>query len=296
MNTHRISRPAVVLGISVLAVLLAVPAASVFYESTAGESCARCHEIRPAYKVWHASSHRSVNCKDCHSASFLDPGFYLTNLHRVMTHWNGDAPEQIRLKYADIGPMVERCRSCHRQEFADWQAGPHSITYSEIFLDKDHNHKRLLMDDCLRCHGMHFEGGIRDLVTPINTTGPWQLKDPAMATQPVIPCLVCHTMHREGMPLGHPAVKPVKPGPGQELFRPSLALFDRRDFEHIANSVLPLPKMLDGDRPVKISPDPRQALCYQCNAPSRLRGDDADRLVRISLAGHHIRAKDHHGN
>jgi hypothetical protein len=174
--------------------------------------------------------------------------------------------------------MVQRCRSCHRQEFADWQAGPHSITYSEIFLDKDHNHKRLLMDDCLRCHGMHFEGGIRDLVTPINTTGPWQLKDPAMATQPVIPCLVCHTMHREGMPLGHPAVKPVKPGPGQELFRPSLALFDRRDFEHIANSVLPLPKMLDGDRPVKISPDPRQALCYQCHAPLANRqvgyGDD----------------------
>ena len=30
---------------------------------------------------------------------------------------------------------------------------------------------------------------------------------------------------------------------------------------------LPLPEMLDGKRRVKMSPDPRQALCYQCHAP-----------------------------
>ena len=31
------------------------------------------------------------------------------------------------------------------------------------------------MDDCLRCHGMHFEGGVRDLVTPVNAHGPWSM-------------------------------------------------------------------------------------------------------------------------
>ena len=39
-------------------------------------------------------------------------------------------------------------------------------TYARIFADAEHNSKRLLMDDCLRCHGMHFEGGIGRLVTP----------------------------------------------------------------------------------------------------------------------------------
>jgi hypothetical protein len=34
-----------------------------------------------------------------------------------------------------------------------------------IFLSKEHNSKTLLMDDCLRCHSMHFQGSIRDLVT-----------------------------------------------------------------------------------------------------------------------------------
>ena len=33
------------------------------------------------------------------------------------------------------------------------------------------------MDDCLRCHSMHFEGSIRDLVTPVDTHGPWRLVD-----------------------------------------------------------------------------------------------------------------------
>ncbi len=65
--------------------------------------------------------------------------------------------------------MTAQCQTCHRQEFAAWQAGPHSATYARIFLDKKHNAANMLMDDCLRCHGMHFEGGIRDLVAPLDT-------------------------------------------------------------------------------------------------------------------------------
>ena len=63
------------------------------------------------------------------------------------------------------------------------------------------------------------------------------------------------------------AEHPVSSVP-QEITRPSLALFDRREQEHVAVMELPLPaKMLDGAREVKISPDQRQALCYQCHAP-----------------------------
>ena len=58
--------------------------------------------------------------------------------------------------------MVDRCRSCHPQEFATWAAGPHSVRYQPLFLDKKQNTERHLMDDCLRCHGMHYNGPIRD--------------------------------------------------------------------------------------------------------------------------------------
>ncbi len=278
MKNRRWSRFAILLGAAAVAALVAVPGVSFFYESTAGETCARCHEIRPMYDLWRASTHRSVGCKECHGSAIFDMQFHLTNFRRVITHVKGELPEQIGLRYVDVQNMMERCRSCHRQEFADWQAGPHSITYEKIFLDKDHNSKRLLMDDCLRCHGMHFQGAVRDLVTPVSRKGPWQLKNSAMAGQPVIPCLTCHAMHRQGKPLGKPAVKPVKPGPGQELFRPSLSLFDRREFEHIPNAGLPLPRMLETGRAVKVSPDQRQALCYQCHAAMAARqvgsGDD----------------------
>ena len=268
MNSTRWKRPAVVFGAGVVIAFLVIPGASVVYESGAGASCARCHEIWPSFEVWTASTHRSVNCKACHGGLLTpDPGFHLNNLHRVAAHLRGDVPEQIHLRRSDTEKLVERCRSCHRQEFADWEAGPHSITYAQIFLDKEHNGKRLLMDDCLRCHGMHFEGGIRDLVAPVSTTGPWKLKDPAMAARPAIPCLACHSMHQQGRPLAKPRQKPENPGPGQEIARPSLALFDRREFDHVPASRLPLPRIVEGTRLVKMSPDQRQGLCYQCHAP-----------------------------
>ena len=56
-------------------------------------------------------------------------------------------------------------------------------------------------------------------------------------------------------------------GASQEIARPSLALYDRRALEHVGVERLPLPAMREGERPVKTSPDRRQALCYQCHAP-----------------------------
>jgi len=69
-------------------------------------------------------------------------------------------PEAIRLRDVDVQAMTANCQTCHRHEYANWQAGPHSATYSRIFTDQAHNGKRMLMDDCFRCHGMYFNGSI----------------------------------------------------------------------------------------------------------------------------------------
>jgi len=266
------------LGAVVLAAV-ALPTGSALYEGSGGDSCARCHEIRPNVNTWAHSTHRSLSCKACHGGLMTtDVNFHLGNLRRLWVHLRGEAPEQIEIRNRDVTHLVERCQSCHRQEFAQWQAGPHSATYARIFVEPTHNRKRLLMDDCLRCHGMFFEGNIRDLVEPLNTAGPWRLKDGALANRPASPCLTCHAMHREGAPL--PRERAARPagGPGQEAFRPSLALFDVRRREHISTAQLTLPDLLDKDRAVKISRDARQGLCYQCHAPLADRqvasGDD----------------------
>jgi hypothetical protein len=252
------------------AALLSVPAADLYYRSSWGQGCARCHEIRINYDAWRTSAHRKINCIECHA------GTLGRNLHRVAAHWRGDVPEQIHLGTQDVFDMLPGCEKCHRAEFAQWRAGAHSTTYARLLTDPAHNRKRLLMDDCLRCHGMHFEGAIGDVVTPVDTAGPWKLKDAALTNRPAIPCLACHAIHHEGSPLmkGDQRI-----GARQEIMRPSLGLFDRRTRLHVSAAAMPLPAMLYGSRRVKMSPDSRQALCYQCHAPlaSQQAGTGDDR-------------------
>ncbi len=250
-----------------LLAILALPAPSVYYEYSGGKACASCHEIWQTSTDWHASTHRNVACGACHGDVFtLDAGFHLNNMRRLITHLRGNAPEKVRLKTRDDFKVNERCRRCHQQEWAAWSASLHSATYKEIFLDPKHNRERKLMDDCLRCHGMHFDGGIRDLVTPVNTTGPWQLSKADLTNRPAILCLSCHQLHSHGTPLARPSVKQVT-ATNEEIHPASVALYDRRELEHVPMDQLPLPVMREGERVVKISPDPRQALCYQCHAP-----------------------------
>src|SRR5512140_3663228 len=135
-------------GVVVLA-LLTIPAANIYYESSWGAGCARCHEIRINYAAWQKSAHRKVNCISCHGSSVQ------TNLRRVSAHLSGKVPARIHLTSDDVTAMMERCKSCHQQEFAQWRSGAHSTTFARLFMDNEHNRKRELMDDCLRCHGMH---------------------------------------------------------------------------------------------------------------------------------------------
>lgn len=265
--------------ITILVILaMAFAAPSVYYERS-GSACASCHEIWQPYSDWHSSTHRNVPCSSCHGDVLtLNAGFHLKNMSRVIKHLRGKTPEKPQLKNADVLAMTARCQSCHQQEFAAWRSSRHSATYSDIFLNASQNQKQKLIDDCLRCHAMHFQGGIRDLVTPIDTRGPWRLKSAELAQQPAVPCLACHQLHQEGVPLQKSVPRAATPGPQQEITSPSLAFFDRREFDHIAVAELPVPAMLDGSRAVPMSHDRRQALCYQCHAPIATRevqsGDD----------------------
>ena len=251
----------------ILLVLFVLPGASLYYNYSGGKSCTRCHEIWQPYRDWHESAHRNIACSECHGDVFtLDAGFHLKNLRRLSAHLSGKVPEQVQLKTDDVLKIEKRCAKCHREEYADWSSSRHSATYSEILLDKNHNQRTLLMEDCLRCHGMHFQGSIRNLVSPVDTHGPWQLLEPQLANRPAMPCLTCHQMHRHGNPQQRPGAE--RDPTHEEIFRPSLALFDRREQDYIPVHRLPMPQMYDGARLVKISPDPRQALCYQCHAPT----------------------------
>jgi hypothetical protein len=272
----------ILLGASVVVVGVAgaLAVASFSYTGTGRTPyCGRCHEIRPTMETWQQSTHRDVACEACHgSALTFNLRFHLKNLGRVVHHARNEVPAAIRLGARDVLEMQERCRACHAHEFADWKAGPHGATYAEIFLDTTHNERVPLMEDCLRCHGMFFDGGIADLVTPVDRTGPWHLADASLADAPVMPCLACHGVHRVGRPETPRRGRATASGPSQPVHPAGLGVFDRRSQEHVPVEALAVPAMRRGDRDLRVSPDPRQAVCYQCHAARADRqafsGDD----------------------
>ena len=259
--------------------ILLFAGSSAYYGGVNGGGCVRCHEIRPALDSWGDSTHRGISCRECHGNSFsTDLRMHVRSASRVWQHLRGEVPEQIRLGGTEASRLVAGCASCHAEEFTDWRSGPHGVTYAELFLDPEHNRNRLLVDDCLRCHGMHFEGGIEKVVAPIDRQGPWGLVNEDLASSWAIPCLTCHAIHQSGAPLPPRPERRGTAGPDQQVATPSLSLFDRRSLEHVRLDRLVLPAMMEGDRPVASSPDRRQALCYQCHAPLASRqvftGDD----------------------
>ena len=54
------SRRLKILLIALGATILAFPGASIYYEYSGGQACARCHEIWQPYTDWHTSAHRSL--------------------------------------------------------------------------------------------------------------------------------------------------------------------------------------------------------------------------------------------
>ncbi|MGD0361654.1 MAG: cytochrome c3 family protein [Bryobacteraceae bacterium] len=263
----KIGKIAAIAGLVLAAGLLAVPTASFIYEAGAPGACARCHEMAQPVAQWAASTHRHVTCAECHgSALTTDAQFHMTNAHRVFEHNFGEVAERAGLRTADVFAILARCEKCHAREYASWSAGPHAVHYAPVFLDRKTNGQRRLMDDCLRCHGMHYAGGIRDLVTPLDNRGPWIFRDTSIGGRPAIPCLACHAIHQAGEP-SQPHVDRAGVPRQEAVMTPSLALWDRRTGVAMPAALLPLPGMIDAGRAVKVSPDPRQALCYQCHAP-----------------------------
>jgi|CZKL01.1.fsa_nt_gi hypothetical protein len=232
--------------------------ATAYYAANHGSHCANCHEMANYVSAVHSSPHHNATCLDCHEASMA------TKLRHVRVHLSGRLPEAVRLRDVDMQPMMVDCQKCHQHEYASWHAGPHSATYTDIFASTAHNSKRRLMDDCLRCHGMYFNGAIRDLVQPQTMQGPWHVTRTDLANQSTIPCQACHWVHREGSAQIKPDGRFSMAG---SAVQNSLAFFDRREEMHFVAAALAIPAIYDGARPLKVSPDPRQGICYQCHAP-----------------------------
>ena len=245
-------------------------------------TCVSCHEIRASHARWTNSVHRSVSCKKCHGGSADSLHALEENAKRVFFHVTAKRHDNLRLSEDQTLRMVRACQSCHAREFAHWQAGGHGTNYAAIFMDEKHNRIEQLNDECLRCHGMFFEGAMADLVAPLDVKGPWRFKRPGFENRPVTPCLACHELHAPGSPFRRdlaPQAALMSATNLPAFRRDTIAFYVRQEREHFAADDLSVPKVFDQGKAVKVSSDPRQRLCMQCHAPNAfgLAGSGDDR-------------------
>ena len=177
--------------------------------------------------------------------------------------------------------MTTSCQKCHQHEYANWRpvlTAQHTARSLPIPI---HNGKRRLMEDCLRCHGMHFDGAVRDLVQPQNTTGPWHITRASLPSSqpcPARPATRCITKacHNRSLPRASRL-----PAPRSAIRLPSSIAASKCTSPP---GSLALPQFSDGPRPVKVSPDARQGLCYQCHAPRQPETGTASRHQSLGSA------------
>lgn len=234
-------------------------------------TCNSCHEISPSFTAWTTSAHREISCHECHGTALSNGWHSLKEkANMVFSHYSENlANEDIRLTENQLLETMDNCRNCHRTEYAMWRSSGHSASYSDIFLHEIHNSTEQLNFDCLRCHGMFYEGTIKDLVDPLDREGPWALLETEKEIQPTIPCMGCHMIHTEGSPSSAPDYSsPDNIFYNRLMENSSVALYSRHEKVHFNLDHLPIPVMMHHGDTVDIPRDPVYRLCVQCHAPA----------------------------
>lgn len=247
-------------------------------------TCASCHEILPSVHSFATSSHRELSCTECHGTA-LSNGFHslMEKGRMVVNHFREEDLENIRMSEVQLIAMMDNCQRCHASEYAKWEAGAHSMNYAEIFLSVEQNTKEQINFDCLRCHGMFFEGYLDEIVTPIDTVGPWEILDTKLAKRPAIPCMACHQIHRPGAIAAQFLQNSEETDAGmEEMLVVSLTFFDKNDQRYIPGFDLPVLRTFIDGKQINVSDDPRTRVCVQCHAPNafHLSGSADDRTPR----------------
>jgi len=248
------------------------------------KTCASCHEISHSVDLWAESTHRNIACKECHGTALSEGMHSLKEKGGMIFHHIGKIkPDNVRISEVQRLEVMERCIGCHQTEYAKWNSGGHAMNYSEVFLNSVHNKAETIYEDCLRCHGMFFDKGtVKDIVEPLDTAGPWKLKNVSLADRPAIPCFSCHQVHQAGQPGIRQNLETPASLHYSRMKKTLTSFYYRRDSNYFPVLLLTSPEINYQSVAVKISHDPNQSLCIQCHSPNafNMGGTDDDRTTR----------------
>jgi len=231
-------------------------------------TCAKCHEISPSHAQWKSSAHAEVRCTECHGTALSEGVNSMINkTNMVFTHFAKDKQnDEIRLNEKQILEVNQRCINCHQAEYAGWLRSGHAVNYREIFLDSEHNAMEKPYWDCLRCHGMFYDGNINDLMSLEGDYTQWNIRNKKQELRPTIPCLSCHQIHTDN-PISERYVS-MKDSSRSIIDRnPVTSLYLRADKMYLRSDKLPKVRMFDEGKEITVPSDPNTLLCMQCHAP-----------------------------
>ncbi len=254
-------------------VLVAIGSYKMAYSINPDYTCALCHEIEKSCTTWRGSSHADVACIDCHGTALSNGLTGVTGkLNMVYIHFTEKKTnEDVFLTEKQSLDMAKRCAECHGAEEKAWLSGAHSSTYKDIFMDEAHNQLEKPYSDCLRCHGMFYDGDINSLMSlEGRDSGKWHIKDADQVDRPTITCLACHQVHAsQPRSLNYKDLNAEeKANLLKKTSRPGTALYVRAEKRHMPSSNLMQIKMYRQDTLVRVSEDPNVKLCMQCHAPN----------------------------
>ena len=265
----------------ILFVLIITASYTMWNNSDPKNTCARCHEISPSHDKWTSSAHAEVRCTECHGTALSEGTHSLKEkMNMVYVHFTQDKRnDEIHLNEKQILDVSNRCAVCHQSEYAGWLRSGHAVNYKDIFLDSAHNAMEKPYWDCLRCHGMFYDGNINDLMTLDGDYKEWKINDKKQEMRSTIPCLSCHQMHTEN-PVSERYIS-MNGSRSSDERNPMTALYVRAEKMYLRSDMLPRAVMFDGDKEVKMPSDPNNLLCMQCHAPNfkHQAGSEDDRTV-----------------
>lgn len=237
------------------------------------KTCASCHEISPSVYEWQSSAHRKVRCTECHGTALSNGIHSITEkTEMVFSHLGGKKEhEEIHMTEKQVLTLSEKCFKCHQSEYAKWLSGGHSANYARIFLNEEHNRMEKPYWDCLRCHGMYYDGNIQDLMKkPETANEKWKLNKEGKGSDMAIPCLSCHQIHSDNEPISETKSRNYQqPLSSVKSNRnPYINWYIRTDKRHQRADKLKKIEMFDKGKPIKVSDDPANKLCLQCHSPN----------------------------
>ncbi|WP_246861244.1 NapC/NirT family cytochrome c [Bacillus sp. REN3] len=159
--------------------------------TSSSKFCASCHEMKPEYYTWKASSHSEVDCVSCH----VDPG--LENLAKAKANGAKQAFKSVTKTYTAPIQMPKNipdsaCETCHNMNKRE--ATP---TGDLIIPHTKHKEQNIT---CTECHSGVAHGKIAERkVTFQSDYSKWDedlgqsmMKDPTFIRPKMETCMDCH--------------------------------------------------------------------------------------------------------